>query len=127
MPFVVPWMVLAGAVTGMGWYEMAFTPPLWSAEFVRQLGVNVAMWICCYGVAWAVFSFVRSRRMDLKYNPRTPATDFIGVEILRSFGGVLVLTGYQVLLTAGGFLGANAAPSAVEALMWSGAAALWNP
>lgn len=94
-PFLLPWVCVKfwkGAL-----FEAIF-PTTNTGEAWPRFLENVVLWISSYGFAFVLYHGARYTRFArLKYNPRIPDVGFIATEVLRSFGGVVVLTALQLL------------------------------
>jgi sterol desaturase/sphingolipid hydroxylase (fatty acid hydroxylase superfamily) len=125
-PFLLPWLLICTDPL-----PYLLKPELWQANFLQQLSANAALWFAAYSVAWVVFAggrlFSATRR--LKFNQDMPAASFVLVEAGRSFGGICVLSGYQVFVmhyfTPPPAAGVGVFPTVMEVLAWAGAVSFW--
>ena len=60
------------------------------------------VWVSGLTTAYILWLFVVSNRRDLKYNPDIPTPLFMLEEAVRNFGGIVILTVYEVVLVKTG-------------------------
>ena len=113
VPFIVPWLLVcylahskdreSSSSLIMALTEPLFTPRDWTNDtFSERFLYNVVMWFVSYFTAFAVYTGARfTRAANFKFNPKIPKVSMMTTEMIRSVGGVLVLTSYQVFVLAG--------------------------
>jgi sterol desaturase/sphingolipid hydroxylase (fatty acid hydroxylase superfamily) len=104
MPFLLPWVAVESAgVSSLGGAldAVLFSPRIWVSDtFFERLRANVILWLLSYGTAWIVFQLARlsPSTARFKFNPKAPPRSMVLSEMTRSFGGIAILTAYQVWL-----------------------------
>jgi len=135
-PFLIPWMVLQYASTpnkAATFLDPLHIPPDWSScTFFQRLAANVSLWLVTYTTAWIVFHLAHNTAAaKWKYNPKAPPLSLVCNEIVRSFGGIAILTGFQVFILSRAYSSPDGTPldierpSEVDQLKWSVLVALW--
>ena len=135
-PFLIPWMVLQYASTPIKaatFLDPLHIPPDWSScTFLQRLAANIYLWLVTYTTAWIVFHLAHNTSAaNWKYNPKAPPLSLVCNEIVRSLGGVAILTGFQVFILSRAHSSPDDTPldierpSEVDQLKWSVLVALW--
>lgn len=106
-----------------------------SALYGRLL-FNMAMFATTFSLAFALFTFVRVYRPDLKYNQKSPEDFFIAAEALQSVSGIVVLSVWQIgvaecrvqlsLNGASTDPASSSSPSVLEVGQWLAFIGLWS-
>jgi hypothetical protein len=131
--FLAPWLLLKQQTSPDGVVGALLNPPLWSSaptrnNFASRMRDNSELWILSYSFAWILFHAASciSTTHKFKFNPKAPPAMFVVSEIARSFGGILVLTIFQIFICAP-FLPAQPAelPSMSEMGLWIAMVGLW--
>ena len=107
LPFLLPWLALELC---RGNLMEALFPASWSPAFTERLIANTTLWLASYSTAFALYHGARRTRWSvLKYDAAIPDAAFIAGEVARSFGGVLILTGFQIFCIGSARTGAGVA------------------
>ena len=77
------------------------------------------IWFSGLTAAYILWLFVITGRRDLKYNPEIPTPLFMLEELVRNIGGIIILTGYQIVLVKTGRVEhCSEMPSETSKVLW---------
>lgn len=102
LPFRIPWMFINAYIKKRFGFDGEFLkhPDALIPNFGNRLLANSGLWLSSYGTAWLLFQYIKQEKKHLKYIEKAPPSNFVLTEVVRSFGGILVLTLYQGLYRA---------------------------
>ena len=118
-PFLLPYLVLKSYMHGDSPVSFhSFTAPLFAPgdwcddSFTERLLENLILWSTSYLTAWVVFHLARyTRAAGWKFNAKVPPASMVLTEMLRSIGGIVVLTLLQTQVLAPRYTAHRAADS----------------
>jgi len=137
VPFLPVWFLWLSFTSERGFLGELLAPE-WTESMLSMNGLqqrmvfNTAMFATTFSFAFALFTFVRVFRPDLKYNQKSPADTFIVAEAAQCAAGIAVLSVWQVAVAearhqqSGGVMSPTATPSMLEVLQWLTLVGLWS-